>query len=703
MKIKSLRLFQTELDSNYENVIDGYDTETEYLAFLSRYYIDIPIEKVKGLKEIDDRITITLPLQYSNFRYYNYARLEYYARNAEGIEYTDVSYYFITSSASLNDSQTPSTILTLDIDVFTYWYLRRLKNENYNDINLVSKRHFEECINGDVLACKMYDTDEEIVETYQPQDNYKGLKVLWARITTGKEIEIGFPDNDAIPTWTNFRQTIHTSSAAIQVRPLNTSMSVNNILYMPICVMEFDGINPPKPSYNHQVAYTRKNLVNGNFVNEYEPTWELLYQELPELSQSPLPMVYGITTESSAVLKIELTYFSPVKYSFELIGLNRELVLYDTYRSYNDGESKFVPLNCAKFSGESAIFSEGSALISKFGSNLHRENGEYLIFGCADYYKNPKYYDERLYPQKTFPLSANIPSHTKGYENCVEYEARMHYFPYYYNTFLVGGQKMFLKPIENDFEQIISIDYFNKTNVYYKIGNSTEIDGKESSPLSSKTNVIQSIDSGNEYLKNNSTSMLVNSVMSLAPSMTSSKMNEVVKGRNPYTGRMVKMEERSRNRSSFTPNPTTIPSVLASYVDAEKATDFVKNYEDNAFNDAYQDSILYAITDIKNECDRERVYSLIHYYGININKYLSLRENYHELYDFVKTTECSITFIPNFEHREIIERMYDRGVTRWHLNGMKKIENYSNNGTNYFNKEFINLSNNQRTYYGEGN
>ena len=136
----------------------------------------------------------------------------------------------------------------------------------------------------------------------------------------------------------------------------------------------------------------------------------------------------------------------------------------------------------------------------------------------------------------------------------------------------------------------------------------------------------------------------------------------------------------------------SILSTASKIKDADNQSDLYNMPTIDAVNDLYQDIIYDIDYEFYDDYEKKDIYNDIHMYGENINRYESIRINYHVTFDYVKTINCSLPFIMNERERTEIENAYDRGITRWHYDKEKmKYRNYKI-FVSEFNKKLINLS-----------
>lgn len=126
--------------------------------------------------------------------------------------------------------------------------------------------------------------------------------------------------------------------------------------------------------------------------------------------------------------------------------------------------------------------------------------------------------------------------------------------------------------------------------------------------------------------------------------------------------------------------------------DVDNQTDSYNIGEVNAYDNLKQDDITIFQQGIADEKIDRQIYTSLHYFGEHIDRPESIRVNYHKTFDYVRTANCRLPFIPNAMERAELEMAYDRGITRWHYD----VDNLSI-GDDFlnFNRELINLSNNQ--------
>lgn len=689
---------KTPLDSDYLNVFDNYPSKEFYYNTIKRIYESLTYTFTeRSIKEDNGRITFTVPPKNNvSFKFLsecNYLGLK--LRNG-------YRFYFIleiVDQFTNKDTGDISVTYLCKLDSFTENY-ESLNNSNYNDKNHIVRRHIEETyIDNNELKPLLINTIEEEVETY-PTAYRTDTKVLWARIRCNTELSIMRPyrrlDDGTIETeggldaYGSYEKYKHEISN-------NPSSSIYPVFYIPLAYVRVRGFGEPEIVDTCKYATTKYELNNNNSI---------LWQMLDENGK-----LRGITSETKGVISIELTYYSPYSYYTTTVNnkyliAGREdlrvsgsvLVIEDSV-FYLENSPTASNATVSRFAIDTVTH---TPLIVKEESKLiiNPIQGEFLLaYNIED---NIRGYSETFNPFVGYIPTMSPSILEKDFGTVLDYEMRLKRYPYKFLTFKVKDNYIKIIPNEKSNNIYLDIIYDNKTCINYKISDSVTRQAKQFNSVYSDSQAIQGLDSGSEYLRNNGFSMLTNVVGGMVGTMTKgSHINSTFKRSVKKGSRLKEVGRETSEYSKHTTDPSRSVGAIASFIDADNSADFVQMPTLDAFNDMVQDCIMVGVSDILYDCDIERLFYDFHYYGINIGKIMSIRDNYHELFDYISTAECSLPFVSNRDQRSEIESAYDRGITRWHFLSIIDEYEYSEEFLNlvWMNKDYVNLSNNMRNYY----
>lgn len=251
---QDLVFYSTPLSPNYENVFDGYEGIYEYREFLRRNYdwyeYENPNKIVTARQWSNGKMSIQVKMNYYETQHYNYCEL---LRTDGGSEY--LKYYFITDVSSINESDYPTVILTLELDVFTDSYL----TNKDSSVGLIKQKHYKFFdYDGDLNQVKYSCPVDNVVVDTQYVDN--GYEMIWLKITTTTEI-YRRSEND----YERFLVSTYSAQASAP------------IFYAPFCVIRNGDIRTDIRTYRtsegtYLMGYFANNLYNSLNVVTMELT-----------------------------------------------------------------------------------------------------------------------------------------------------------------------------------------------------------------------------------------------------------------------------------------------------------------------------------------------------------------------------------------------------------------------------------------------
>lgn len=109
--------------------------------------------------------------------------------------------------------------------------------------------------------------------------------------------------------------------------------------------------------------------------------------------------------------------------------------------------------------------------------------------------------------------------------------------------------------------------------------------------------------------------------------------------------------------------------------DLQRQCSQVSNISSNAMTDTFfQDRcfVVYYSTIYEPKLDEAILQAF--YFGKNVNELSDIRENNRCYYDYILTKGATLPCINNTDDRHIVERIFNMGVTRWHIDKYKSVK-----------------------------
>lgn len=630
------------LDNTYKNVFDAYTTASQYRDFLNQYQrLEFNAQSARAAKATNKGFSCVLDGYYESLREYNYACVE-----IGGL----LKFFFVVDGNSENDGAQPSAKLYFERDVFTANYLNYLRNPSYDKNNFVVCRHIDNAyISGDYLYCLNTLTDEENVPI-QKILKESDKKVLWAKITTGRELYVN-------PFGATFPPTIKYFGGG--ANPIN---GVVRTFYTPF--WDRDGASRAVLSDGTNTQHLRKLKTADGYIN-------------------------GIIADSTEILSIELTWYAPfitqsdgetltvlvdsVQETFPSVDTPIYAGKFYTYTYVSsDGGEETVKISPNTLTTEVTDFLWGS-IVNDLPLLATSQNSELL----PDYYYELAL--EEQMPKGDFPYDLNG---ILTFDQWQAYEPRLREYPFKYKSLYYNGKFNDIIPPQDATKLIIDIDYRNLPNPEFKMWYDNGSSNVTKYKLQNNGEMQFVADSKEYYLRNNGSAMSAKTLNSVLNIPSDLKPLSLVR----YG---IGMIQNSVN-------------INAAINDANSARDNYTLPDINALNDIhYQDDMLFVDCVHNDQYFYEKVGNKIRYFGVNLNQFDDIMSVTHVHFDFVQTSNCELPFIPNIEDRMVLENAFNNGVRRWHLTN-------AYTGTDQFtsvyimNKNIANLSLTAYTYYRRG-
>lgn len=648
MIIKSIKLYRTRLDPYYNNVYDGYDTYTQYEDFLDIYggpieFNDINKSVNTNNRNFTIRVILYPTMSLLEVAQYNYAIVK---RGNERM------FYFVTNQRTIN-SGTGEIELNMKWDSWTNNYIDYLtKNDGEKNYNYVLRRHYESFYKTNLTE------DTTIIRPNKFTSNI-------ALRTVAHERSIGgLINNDRYKVlWAIVRYADDVRSKGL--------------------VKEYK-------------------IVNGNVdfitISYYS---NILSQWNTPMYYSPIGVYDTLERKYYNYLTTTIQHYGLVGEEYYYVCDFNELYLEDPYIlnvmcTYN------VPFN---FDIEPE-FTGGFITNFKIKTNMRTDPSGYVFLtvnGTTPVeYKYNRCFVRTTAKLKSYKINApviaideptrrlTIDIDSLDYDYNVSYEGGMFGYPYNYTEAVIGSNKI---PIifESGLDSLyLHIDTKDSTSVYWKI--SPYEDGNDERKFniySDHRYLVVSKDSLDMLLTSSASQMVTNKLIGTATAVAAIS--------SLYTG-----GASLGAVGALIGGVGSVISVDAKAMDAERAVDNASIPNNIATDDKYYLDRPYLLEYTLDGFDNKRcLYNDVHNFGVVIDRFNNVLENYHNDFDYVLTQNCTLPSIRNIVDRKEIEDAFNSGITKWHLNignGVVEDSTSAKIAKYTMNKQIINISNELKEY-----
>ena len=254
MKIKSLTLYKTLLDSEYTNVIDGglrssLSNKTLKTTIFDAYYSPRVIyntdNNIKSTKQSDGVMTVVIDIPYDTIlnEGFNYAIINDGATNF---------YFFIVSGSSLNDGQTPSCSILLKRDAWCN-NIGQITDHTEKDRNMVVRSHME--------------------RVWTPGDNtFRANHIMSNDVTNIRMEDSIIYDQTSLVVWVGFRLSPDayagtTDESRTQLKNMSGMLGFAPselacpVFYVPLCIASLE--SDATLSYSYNLTFNGTTMSNS--------------------------------------------------------------------------------------------------------------------------------------------------------------------------------------------------------------------------------------------------------------------------------------------------------------------------------------------------------------------------------------------------------------------------------------------------------
>ena len=548
---------------------------------------------------------------------------------------TDTKYIFsfITDITNINDNDSSKSCkIYCDYDAWSNNYLN-IKS-NYAK-NFIEKRHYYTFhdIVGSTGKYQTLSVDKKMpVHTYR-DTNHELNYMVWMRIRMSESTYVEYYDTST-GTWIG---RIQGSTGAIRMQPSGA------VYFIPFCICDNDG-NVINPAF----------FGLGYFSCVYGTGW------LDDIQLNGLDFIRN----NPYILEATLTTHAPFKYAVH----EPDKKVYVT-PTYSDDESQHYlnPLRVYDM--------KDSGAGSYFCAYQLDDNPTHIA----------NYVEEDFYNSRIISLSENIPTISDDFstEKNYDLESALNIYPFKYNSFSIGRNvKIDLIPKSNTSIFTITLNEYPSTSIVFKAERNTETEEWQITQFPSRMTISKN--SQAEYLTTNS--------YSISAAKTSNTISSVWKIAQPQPS-IAGFAQNIGGASIDYLNKDM--SINAKIKDSDNAIDSV-SIPPYIVSDDFK--ILDRLIIYKNVMDDprcvEEIYNLCHNYGVDFNMIGNIFDNYHYIFDYVKTINCEIMSSISDIDKQKIQQAFNNGITKWHLSSIDlygitqtDIDNFSN-----FNKSLLNAS-----------
>lgn len=715
MKIKSLTLYKTQLDSQYKNVIDsGRDGVMSKNRFktqvLDAYYSPLVIynsNNIKSVKETDGDMVISISREYTDIMNdgYNYVVID---------NGSQVYFYFITNMESLNDGNNPSMLIGLERDAWSN-NIEYFTSNNHDDKNQVIRSHFNRWHGGKNSLYPYYIPSNDISNfTTKTKERYYyiggGGNVVWCGVRFSK---------DTIVSGSFLGSLAHSLDSLLG--PFNLTEEIGNVIkYLSEGYSIVDAIKMVVKD-----EATLEGILNGgNWKNLRDLNWvgSSMYESSAPIIYFPTAIIYGVNDgvpdislnftadlggatfsynlgtpeavnklfnfEAEEILESFLTTTPPFKYTVS----NNNISVSGVY-------SSSIPLR--NTSGSKYIFpysNDGSSTLGYV--YLSTTLNSHTDFSYT--YQSPL---DNINPSSS--IGRKLFDQYASYSDVLELEPRIYCSPYVrlYSTF---GQAEVEIPVISDKVHVVNkLLQGQKTEPMLSVFlNNDLISGYNN--IGTPGGLPTSYDKWKDYVLGSVINM-GSSILGHSPSTSISETKqhytknadpEIIKKRNKATNYRLATTYKKEGRSiteDMTQSTMSTSGRGIGYGVASGVMDTVRSgfaitgqatrptvpsvKANNNIEKFFPKIVTDSFSDIKELHD---VLGEMYLYGYRYPDVKSVRDNCRVWFDYCETAGCILSGLTNYHDRQIIESAFDRGITKWHaeLNGVGFNSDFNRNLNN---------------------
>ena len=627
--ISFIELYKLPIDVDHKNVFDlgnytGDNYYGEIYNFLNSQYqsISIPLFNSpasinRAFKNINGEMMITIPKDYSDIKDYNYALL------MRGVESGGVVsrviekgiFYFVTGFSSDNQNTfsntgKPTTTLKLKYDS---WMNNLDLLYKYDKPQQFIQGHIKETIkvNDSYYPNSIYGSSNDITHIETGSDLPNRYKVLWMRIWMDTS-EIYYKTGESyINSYTKGCYVSHSKTP---------------ILFIPYLVIDTLTLSP---------IYTYK--------------W------------GGYPIDGSVSVNSiSNILKIDLTYYPPFKYTFynDTISIGTQgFFMMQVGNVYVKRDSNYISV-CVYY--------------NQLTSNL-TPSAPFDVPAVFGYLKNSGDTPEKILSEEISISLTSLYNYTANqylstYNNSPIYQT----YPYTFYSIMCNGSSYPIIFYKDSIKCKIMI-YSEKISPYYiiKFYDKNDLKIYESKPVfvQNTGSILTGYSAYDAYLRNNGNQLNMQ-YERLKTNALKSAVNNVIS-----IGNSGNINSFLNNSKNFVKN---IGFDLIDYNIDKKSLDAriedIRNSQGifnmpsiDANSNIMQDLVLIRYFYPSNDIDFSYIASINHYFGKNMSFTDNLMKSNKKIFDYKKANNVDLPFITNIYEKSELVSSINSGITLWHI------------------------------------
>ena len=667
MLINKVILYKLPIDNSYTNVFnfvikdygfDEYKGKSETFDKIDDIFSDRKLEiytkgadskYINGNKK--DAITITYSeTEMSGIFNYNYAIIK-----GDTNKYL---FYFVTDYKINNSLKNVTLYLEWDSWTNNIENINRNKKESFiyqetRHINSVTKDGNNRIItafgiNKDELEVAQTTTiDSETIKFADFSYLDKHYKILWQRL---------WLDKDATIKTLNYYYTDIADEFSTENTGAIPSLLPVRVVYIPV-----GAINVKTRQLE---TFTEYECVGTN-TNPLFPNPKYYGKYSLSLAKSGDLIAYNKDKTSTYVINTDLTFHAPLdglKVEPHNYSQNGNTIHYIRFGSVVSGKQSFINGRWGTIEGGTWLNSPNMIL-----THLpHSSYPEYIE-------RNDK--TKEIVTGNTQTINTSVDeilgmygSISSAHKEKICYAINQ--YPYSYKSIVCGSKKFDLKYTGLIPTAKCKYRHVNRLNVTLQVSPKYHTDANppfDINPLETPIvysentgNLVYSIDNLDRYLRENQSSIIASTTSAVAGGSLGVMAGLAMA--NPITGALAVTGATVATASK-------IKSQIADLKDINRTQDEYRNLTEIAINNReYQDDI-YVIKHqmLKGTPEYNAALNSIHNYGIIVKVFDNPTVSWNTNFDYKQTIDCELPSVTNAQDRKEIERIFDSGVTIWHL------------------------------------
>lgn len=658
MKITSLQFFSLPLDKTYKNVImhkynaataNAFNTNLKNMLASKYAYTLVNTPNSPGVNRTQNKIEFNITSDYSTIRNRNYVVIT--------DKSSKIYFYFIDSVEELNSDSLLHIVASWDVWMNNLYYLnkqdydvlterRTTKDFEFDSANETFKVYSKKiCTNdGDIAARKKNFTLQS--------ENYE---ILWLRISVDPEL-----DKDT-------KLLLVESDNQYEV-PRNNKLVGGPCYYFYTPLMRF-----------HKGLLYGQDLRNERFIFSADSSLEISQSE----SIDAISIAFS-DMDPTWVLKADLTFNAP----FDCIYYNTETVIkcsaFGNPRRWRINETSHTRLANGIYcysndNNYEQIDTIGANDLVEYDSYINRDVVKENLGNFLSYIKGKDFDNVRLLP--------NINEHLDD----------LKIFKYWVNRYMYPYLKVKINSKGNSIDIVPNHAIFS-CNIYTKIsgegiilshqtidynGDVIETNLDTMKAMQSNESLPLTKSAYEAYIQYNANSIAVKQSLAALGSIIG--VASTFAGIPAYAGilggaEMAKIGIALAGGAYATQGIGSAISAASGYFetnakinDSKNQASILSNSNFSASLDVFKSDRVFISVEMPSSADDETlaIAKSVRKFGNCINCYHPLLARVKEKFEYIKTVDCNISWIPNIEDRAIINQIFNSGVHMWYSDNLQ--------------------------------